>query len=217
MKRRVWVLTAAAATLLLASGCAHRVASGEQVVQQGRSALDGRSVCCKDLSTAVRTPLPLEPTEVKIDASAAVFDFGGNKAFFVLYELPVYKGPYSIVLSSRAAGMMNDVAVFVPRVALYDDKHVLTRFFDERTLRNRSNNFERTVFINPSNQGERYLAVYGSDLATPIERSYSMVTVNAIYGGAVMYSGVDGKAMVRPSPVGDLRIEVQGLAPASKK
>jgi hypothetical protein len=207
-----------AAVALLLGACT-AVAPGRKVVSEGKEALDGAPLCCQDLSTAARLPLPLVPVTVQIDKNAPAFDFGGNKAFFLLYELPAYERPYSIFMTSEAAGTQQDVAVFIPRVALYDADHVVTRFYDERNLRNRGNNLERTVFVNPGNRAERYLAIYGSDLSASIERAYSMVTVQTVSTGLItfnLYSGTDGTSTLRSSPVGRVQIEVQGLKPAPK-
>lgn len=206
-----------ATTVLLLASCA--VQPGREVVAEARKALESTTVCCQDLSTAIRSPIPLIPTKVLIDKTQPAFNFGGQKAYFVLYELPAYERPYSIFLTSQAAGTLQDVAIFIPRVAMYDADFKVTRFFDERTLRNRGNDLERTVFINPSNQQERYIAVYGADLSASIERQYSMVTVQTISTGFVtfnIYGGQDGKSTLRASPVGSLQIEVKGLATASK-
>lgn len=211
--------TASLAASLLLGGCAGP--SGQQIVADGKSALDRTPSCCRTLAEAPRRPLPREATDLTIDAKTAqAFDFGGNKAFFVLFELPRFQATYSIVVSSIAQGPLQDVAIFIPRVALYDEAFQVTRFFEEKTLRNRGNNLERTVFINPPNAGERYLAVFGSDLSSSIERAYSMVTVTPVFAGPVMfnmYGGVDGKSVLRSSPVGTLRLEVQNLAPATPR
>jgi hypothetical protein len=206
-----------AASLLLVS-CA-TIPTGAKVVAEAKEALDGTPLCCKDLSTAPRSPLPLAPVTLQIDKKSPAFDFGGNKAFFVLHELPAYERPYSIFLTSQAAGTQQDIAVFIPRVAMYDANFNVTRYFDEKSLRNRGNNLERTVFINPANQHERYIAIYGSDLSASIERAYSMVTVQTVSTGLVafnLYSGIDGKSVLRSSPAGGLQIEVQGLVPEKK-
>ena len=207
----------AAASLLLVS-CA-TVPPGIKVVAEAKEALDSTPLCCTGLATAPRTPLPLAPTTIQIDKKSPAFDFGGNKAFFVLHELPAYAQPYSIFLTSQAAGTQQDVAIFIPRVAMYDANFKVTRYFDEKSLRNRGNNLERTVFINTANQQERYIAIYGSDLSASIERAYSMVTVQTVSTGLYsfnLYSGVDGKSVLRSSPAGGLQIEVQGLAPEKK-
>jgi len=84
----------------------------------------------------------------------------------------------------------------------------------EKTLRNRGTNLERTVFFAPQDRAERYLAIYGSDLAASIERAYSIVTATPVFAGPVMfnlYGGQDGKSTLRSAPTGKLKIEVQGL------
>lgn len=215
LRRRLALLALAGLGL---AGCA-AVPDGQELVNRGRQALDAAPLCCSGLADAPRHPLPLaEPAVVEINAESPAFQFGGNKAFFRLYELPAYTQPYAIVLSSRSQGPLNDAALFIPRVALYDDQYTVLRYFDEKTLRNRGNQLERTVFINPANQGERYLAVYGSDLSSSIERAYSQVTVSTVMAGPVMfnlYGGHDGKSILRSAPTGTVHIEVQGLQPAA--
>jgi hypothetical protein len=195
------------------SGC---VTTGQTVVEQGKQALAGAPLCCESLKTAKRSPLPGSAGEVEvlIDRTAQAFNFGGSKAFFVLYELPAFKKTYSIGITSNPQGPITDVALLIPRVALYDADFNVTRFFDEKTLRNRGNALERTVFINPDNAKERYIAIFGSDLSSSIERAYSMVTVTPIFAGPVVFnwvSGTDGKSLLRSSPTGSLKLEVQGL------
>lgn len=164
-------------------------------------------------------PLPAVPTDVVIDATAQAFDFGGNKAYFTLYELPPFADTYSVVVTSQAEGTLQDTALFIPRMATYDASFKLVRYFDEKTLRNRGNNLERTVFFNPADRAERYLAIYGSDLSASIERAYSMMTVTPVTVGVVtfnIYGGHDGKSTLRSAATGKLRLDVQGLTAASK-
>ncbi|HUR87617.1 MAG TPA: hypothetical protein VMZ74_00890 [Ramlibacter sp.] len=204
---------AAACAAVLLAGCATQ---GREIVAESTKALAGAPVCCGTLATAKRTALPTQRTDVAIDASAQAFDFGGNKAFFVMYELPAFKATYSVVLTSLAGGTIQDTALFIPRVATYDADFKVVRFFDEKSLRNRGNNLERTVFFNPQDRGERYIAVYGSDLSASIERAYSEVTVTPVFAGPVMfnvYGGRDGKSTLRSSPTGKITLEPQGLEP----
>lgn len=212
------ILIAAAGSVLLLAGCAAGP-QGSHIVAESTVALASAPVCCTTLATAKRSVLPVLPTELAIDQTAQAFDFGGNKAFFVLYELPPYASPYALVVTSVAGGVPTDVALLIPRVAVYDAGFKPTRYFDEKTLRNRGNNLERTVFINESNKDERYVAIYGSDLSASIERAYSAVTVTPIFAGGFMfnvYSGVDGKSTLRSSPTGKLKLETQGLVPAAR-
>jgi hypothetical protein len=212
----VRALTAAAATLLLGA-CA--APTGKAIVADAKAMLDAEPLCCQSLATARRAPLPLVPTKVPIGKGSPAFDFGGNKAYFVLYELPAYRQPYSIYLSSNSSGRLDDMALFVPRVALYDEDFKVTRFFDERSLRQRGDNLERTVFVNPANRGERFIAIYGSDLSSTLVRDYSAVVVTTMSAGLAtfnMVSGRDGKSTLRSAPAGELTLEVSGLTPASR-
>ena len=212
------VLLPLAACALLA-GCA-APQTGLQVVNEGQLALEAAPLCCSSLAGAERQTLPLvEPATVDITARSPAFNFGGTKAFFVVYELPAFSDPYSVVFSSQSAGVLNDAALLIPRIAIYDDQFQVTRYFDDKTLRNRGNTLERTVFFNAADRRERYLAVYGSDLSSSIERAYSVVSVTPVVAGPIVFNvfnGQDGKSTLRSSPTGKLRIEVQGLAPTGK-
>jgi len=208
---------ALACVAALLTGCATQ---GRDIVADSSKSLAAAPVCCKTLATARRVPLPAQHADVVIDANAQAFDFGGNKAFFMLYELPPFKDTYSLVLTSVAGGTMQDTALFIPRVATYDADFKVVRYFDEKSLRNRGNNLERTVFFNPQDRSERYVAIYGSDLSASIERAYSEVTVTPVFAGPVMfnvYGGRDGKSTLRSSPMGTLTIETQGLVPAAAR
>jgi hypothetical protein len=198
-------------SFVLLTGCA---TSGANLVASGKQDLDAAPVCCKTLATAKVAKLPLEKTTVVVDKTAQAFDFGGNKAFFRLYELPAFAKTYSVVITSEPDGTLADLALFLPRVTFYDAQFQPTRHFDEKTLRNRGNSAERTVFINPQNASEKFVAVYGSDLSASIERAYSMVTVTPVMAGPYMfnmYGGQDGKSTIRSAPTGRFELEVQGL------
>lgn len=218
MIRQTWAFALAAAAAL--TGC-KTMPTGAQLVDEGVVAIGKAPLCCgASLATAKRLTLPAEPATIEINATLQAFNFGGNKAFFLLYELPPFSQPYSIAFTSSASGQLNDAAIFVPRVALYDAQFNVVRYFDEKTLRNRGNDLERTVFINPDNKAERYLAVYGSDLSASIERSYSLVTVTPVVSGPFVfniYNGHDGKSTLRSSPTGNLHVAVTGLKPAAAK
>ena len=205
-------LAAFGAAAVLA-GCASQP-TGRDIVAASGKALAEAPLCCTTLATARKVPLPREekPVDVEIGTSSQAFDFGGNKAFFVLYELPKFTETYAMVVTSFTAGSMQDSAMFIPRMATYDAGFRLVRYFDEKTLRNRSTNLERTVFFNPQDKDERYLAIYGSDLSASIERAYSMMTVTPVFAGGFMFNvhgGVDGKTTVRSAPTGKLKLEVQ--------
>lgn len=199
--------------LVALAGCA-TPPSGLDLVTQGQADLDAANVCCETMATAARLPLPLQKTPISLDKTRQAFSFGGTKAFFVLFELPAYTRPYGLTVSSVPGGTPGDVALVVPKLAFYDADFRPTRHFDEKTLRNRGTSVERTVFVNPQDAGERYLAVFASDLSASIERAYSEVTVTPVAAGPVvfnLYGGRDGKSTLRSSPTGVFEIETQGL------
>ena len=194
-------------------GC-QAVPTGGQIVSEGVVALQKAPLCCEALAGAKKIPLPLTATDILVDSSSQAREFDGNKAFFMLVELPVYEKPYSIILTSSAKGVINDSALFIPKVSVYDSEFVATRKYDENSLRNRGNSLERTVFINPQNRSERYMAIYGSNLSASIERPYSEVTYTTVMVGTMMFNmvgGRDDKSTLRSSPTGTLHIEVKGL------
>lgn len=191
-----------------------------QRITAARAALDAAPLCCTSLAQARRLPLPLERTTVQVDPGSQALAFDGTKAFFVLYELPPFSRPYSIVATSLASGRLQDMAILAMRVATFDANFKRTRSFGENDLRDRGNGLERTIFVNPSNRSERYIAFYGSASTATIERMYSSVTTVPIATGggiASIYTGQDGVAVSRLAPVGALQLEVQGLASPEAK
>jgi hypothetical protein len=205
---------ALAVTAALLAGCA---TPGKDVVAAGSVDLAAAPLCCgATLAEAPRKPLPAaaQPLALALDKASPAWSFGGVKAYFVLFELPAYSQPYSFTITSQPSAGIGDLALLIPRVALYDAQWQPTRYFEEKTLRNRGNQLERTVFVNPGNAGERYVAIFGSDLSASIERSYQMVTSTPVFAGPVMFnmvSGHDGKSVLRSSPVGNLTLQVHGL------
>lgn len=206
-----------AVSALLLVACAQTTSEGKVIVEQGTQDLGRATLCCKTLADAKRANMPLEKTTVTIDKTAQAFEFGGTKSFFILYELPRYLKPYSILITSLPSGFQSDAALFIPRVAIYDEHFKPSRYFDEKSLRNRGNTLERTIFINPQNSNEKFLAIFGSDISASIERAHSEVTATPILIGPAVfhvYGGVDKKSILHSAPIGRLDVEVQGLLPA---
>lgn len=103
-------------------------------------------------------------------------------------------------------------------MALYDASFQPTRYFDETTLRRRGTTLERTVFLNATDAGERYLAIFASDGGGAVDWAHSTVEQYLVpVGPALMwfYRGVDAKSSLRPAPTGTVVIEVEGLSPPS--
>lgn len=204
MHHSVIVGILAAAGLL--TGCA---TPGSQIAAQGKNDLANVVSCCNTLADARNVPLPRK-SRVEIDKTRQAFTFDGGKSFFVLYQLPQFSQTYSIVLRSQPGGMMSNASIFLPRVMLLDESFRQTRHFAETGLRSRGDVFERTVFINPANNSERYIAIYGADLAAPLNRVLSVVTTTSsqIFSWS---SGADVQATLHPSSVGAFDIETFDL------
>jgi hypothetical protein len=207
-------LLALASSALLAA-CAGGPGA-EQKVAHAKAALQAAAPCCANLAQARRTALPAAQADIPIDEHSQVYRFDDAKAYFVLLELPAFARQYSIDITSVASSAgMQDQSVLVPRVALFDAVFTRTRLFDEKDLRRRGSNLERTVFINTADAQERYLAIYGTELPT-IERSVANVTNTPVVAGTVAFtlvSGQDTKLSVRSSPTGVLRLQTVGLSP----
>ena len=165
-------------TIATLTGCA---TTGAQVAADGKQMLEKATLCCTTLKDAASLPLPVEKQELRIDGTHQAFLFSGAKSFFVLYRLPEFKGTYSILLSSNSKGTVNDTAIFLPRVTTYDASFKLIPYFDESTLRSRGSTMEWTIFINPSNAAERYIAIHVSDLSATMERTFSMQTFQQVH------------------------------------
>jgi hypothetical protein len=220
-----WALVAA---LVLLTGCA-TAPPATDTVAAGRSALAAAAPCCTTLAEAPRTPLPLEETSMLIGVDRPVFDFDGRRAFFVLFELPRFTVPYSILVDSQPSdaaatlekggglfGVSSSAAktLLTPGVLMLDENFRTLRRFDHNGLRPRGDGLERTVFVNASNDAERYIAIYGIDREEVVTKTYGVVTSTPIIAGGVggvFISGQDQTARIHFAPTGVLRVKVDGL------
>lgn len=226
-----WFVVAA---LVLLPGCA-TAPPATDTVAAARAALAAATSCCTTLAEAPRTPLPLEETSLLIGIDRPVFDFDGRRAFFVLFELPRFTVPYSILVESQPSDAAASVekgggllgfstsaakTLLTPGILMLDDAFSTLRRFDHNGLRPRGDGLERTIFINASNDGERYIAIYGIDREEVMTKTYGVVTSTPIIAGGVggvFISGQDQTARIHFAPTGALRVKVQGLPlPASR-
>lgn len=199
--------------LVLLAAC--ETMEGAQREANGRNDLANMTVCCTTLRQAHHQPLPAPQSDellLEIDRNRQVFEFDGRKAFFISFALPPFQMPYSIEISSLAQGTLRDSSLFFPRVTTYDADFSRLRHFDEKTLRMRGQQLERTVFINAKDAAERYLVVSGSDQDVQIETTYAVMNSTPVMSGPVMFnliSGADVKGLLRASPTGSIRIKVR--------
>lgn len=212
-------------------GCA-TAPSAVDTVAAAQSALATAPLCCSSLADAPRSPLPLQNALVSIGIDRPVFAFNGQRAFFVLYELPAYSAPYSILVESQPVDMprtlensgglfgassATEKTLMAVAIAMLDVGFSQQRAFDSGTMRPRGESLEQTVFVNDANATERYIAIYGVDRKEVVSKTYSSMTVTPVMAGGVvgtMISGEDRTGRVHFSPTGVLRLSVSGLAPA---
>lgn len=187
---------------------------GSKLAKQSRDRLAAVDVCCSKIGEAKTRPLPMKPTDLELGVNSQAFVFNDGKAFFEMFKLPPYTAPYSILIGSKSTGTTEDMAVMAPRISLLDENFMPTRHFDESTLRQRGNVFERTIFINPDNNTERYLVLYGSPVDVSRESTVNLTGVTPVFVGTGMFmmqTGSEVKSSLHYSPTGSYFISQSGL------
>jgi hypothetical protein len=151
------------------------------------------AVCYKQFLQLTKTVLPVELTEVKLDDQSSLYDFGKGPQAYLLIELPKYTKPYHFSVRNipQAPGFYNrrDYTQIAMRIETFDDDFVSKRLYKHDSIKKRGLGFDKTVFINPSNQSERYVLIYGDLKAAPESSTVSgqsIITPTAI-GVAVLF------------------------------
>lgn len=200
--------------MMVAAALAGCQTPGSQLAKQSRDRLASVAVCCSKIADAKIRPLPMKPTDLELGVNSQAFGFDDGKAFFEMFKLPPYTAPYSILIGSKSTGTVQDMAVMAPRISLLDENFKPTRHFDESTLRQRGNVFERTIFINPDNSSERYLVLYGSPVDVSRDSTVNINAVTPIFVGTGMFmwqTGGEAKSSLHYSPTGSYFISQAGL------
>lgn len=193
---------------------------GSHIASQSREKLNAAPVCCKTIAEAKTRPLPVRQANFELSANSQAFYFDVGKAFFDIFELPPYSGPYSILIGSRASGSIQDMSIMAPWVTLLDENFKPTRNFDENTLRQRGSVFERTIFINPGNRNERYMVIFGSPIESSRSSTVGVTGTNTFYAGGAMFmipTGAEVKSNQQHSPTGSYFLDIQGLQQTAQK
>lgn len=192
--------------------------------------------CCKQLQVLTATLLPTSALELKLDETSPAYDFGNGMQAYAFWELPKYKKPYHINITNipQAPGIFNltEFSQIPMRVELLDDAFNSKRAYKYLDMKKRGLGFEKTIFINPSNESEKYLLVYGDVKALPEQKTISeraitatgaisgialTLLVAAATGGAyipintIVADGVDRIVTVSANDKGILLIEPKGL------
>lgn len=143
--------------------------------------------CCNYLEGLIKTKLPIDKFEFKLDESTPVWDFGNGPQAYLLLELPAYSKPYHFSLSNnpQAPGFFNkeNFSQIAMRIETFDSNYVSKRLYKNENLSKRGLGFEKTVFINPNNDLEKYVLIYGDLKAPPETKTISEKAMTATSAG----------------------------------
>ncbi|MEO8021375.1 hypothetical protein [Polaromonas sp.] len=178
------------------------------------SAAQPIATCCQQLKTLARLPLPLERTELKLDEKSPAHNFGQGAQAFLLLELPAYTKTYAVTISNvpqaRSSFSRSELTQLAMRIETLDADFLPVRVYPHTGMKKRGNGYDKTVFINPSNQNERYLLVYGALNAEPETLTLSRTDV-VFVGTGFFIGGIDNALTVRAASSGLLVVEAKGL------
>ncbi|MCG2655027.1 MAG: hypothetical protein L6414_06135 [Hydrogenophaga sp.] len=170
-------------------------------------------------SVAQRQALPPEPQAFELDDQSPTHDFGQGPQPYVLIELPPYREPYEVRLWSepKAKGYqsVDQHTRIVPRIFTLKSDFSVARSYSGSQLRDRNGSPEKTVFMNPKNQDERFILVYGDKNAPPAELQRSEGKTVFVGTGFFM-DGSDNRYTLHPFDKGTLHMEARGLTPPAK-
>lgn len=194
------------------------------------------SICCKPYTALVKTALPLEAIEHKLDEKSPTYDFGTGTQTYLLLELPAYTKPYHINIADmpQAPGIFNreNFSQIPLIIETLDSNYISMRMYKHGSMKKRGMGYDKTIFINPSNSSEKYILIYGdtkasNETSTISEKNFdigSTVAVNLLViiasggryipNGAMMQGGDDRKISIVASDKGVLSIQVKGLSEA---
>lgn len=213
--------TGVAVTACLAAVQSASMAQGLAAVetQSVNSSAHGAVLCCQQLKQFAKLALPLEKAELKLDEKSPVHNFGQGRQAFLLMELPAYKQTYAVNITNlpQAPGAFNtsEYTQLAMRIETLDAEFLPVRVYQHTGMKKRGMGYEKTVFINPPNQNERYVLVYGALNVEP-----ELVTVSSadviFVGTGFFIGGIDKQLTLQAAGNGVLMVEAKGLLPENK-
>jgi hypothetical protein len=170
--------------------------------------------CCKHYFDLIKTTLPLVFTKISIDEKTSVFNFAKKSQSYVLFELPEYTQPYSLIVHNFpvAPGIFNSSSYTqIPlRIETFDSDFKSKRIYKHTEMKKHGIGFDKTVFINPQNKNERYILIYG-DIEAGVEEITISKTDVVFVGTGFFIGGEDKKISVAASDKGLISVDVKGL------
>jgi hypothetical protein len=137
----------------------------------------------------------------------------------VLLELPAYTKTYAVSITdvplAPNALRRSELTQLAMRIETLDADFARVRAYPHTGMKKRGNGYDKTVFINPSNQHERYLLVYGALNVEPEQLTVSRTDV-VFVGTGYYIGGTDSALTVRAASNGLIVVEAKGLQPDKK-
>jgi hypothetical protein len=153
-------------------------------------------------------------TKIFLDEKTPVYDFGNKAQTYILLELPKFTEPYSFIVHNfpLAPGMFNRTSFtqIALRIEMFDENFVSKRMYRHTGMKKHGIGFDKTVFINPQNQSERYALIYGDLTAAPEEATISQRDTMFV-GTGFFVGGEDKKISLSSSDKGLITVEAKGL------
>jgi hypothetical protein len=163
--------------------------------------------------------LPLEKTELLLNDSSPVHNFGQGGQPFLLIELPPFQKPYEVHLSNLPQRPRQKSNVHLTQLAMrietLDADFSPVRTYVHSGMKKRAMGYEKTVFINPGNQNERYLLIYGALNLEPEHVTVSKTDV-VFVGTGFFIGGTDQAISLQAADHGVVMVETKGLPAAVK-
>lgn len=195
------------------------IGCGISIAQTNSVATQQDPSCCKQLNQLAKLALPPTLAEMVIDEKSPMFDFGKGLQSYLLLQLPAYTQPYSFSVLNlpQKPGFFNSTnyTQMALRIETFDANFVSKRIYKHDGMKKRGIGYDKTVFINPQNQTERYVLIYGDTSVASEQVTISKTDVVFVGTGFYM-GGEDKKIILTASDKGVLNIEVKGLILAVK-
>lgn len=169
--------------------------------------------------SAPRQTLPAKQQGFDIDEKMPTHDFGHGPQPYLLIELPPFQAPYEVrvrnEIKETEASSLKRLTRLVPHVQTLRSDFALARNYPSTKLRERNGSQELTVFVNPQNQDERFILVYG-DLKTHTTELLRSESKMVFVGTGFFMDGADNRQVIHPFDKGSVLVEVKNLTPPAK-
>jgi hypothetical protein len=200
------------------------LAAGQEPAKEGiktvlASPAPGEVKCCLQLKALAKVVLPPEKAELKLDETSPFHNFGQGGQPFLLIELPPFQKAYEVHLSNLPQPPKQKSNVEFTRLAMriemLDADFSPVRTYLHSGMKKRAMGYEKTVFINPGNQNERYLLVYGALNLEPERVTVSRTDV-VFVGTGFFIGGTDQVITLQAADYGAVMVEAKGLPAVTK-